>query len=233
MKMWEMLQNFVFPSICCFCGELTGYDRAVCPDCSRSVKPISGITCAVCGMEQPFCRCTGTPSEYERCVASFYYEDRPKQGILLLKYGEAPYLARYLCAYMAKQVIARYHGVCIDMVAAVPMHRLKRRKRGYNQAEVLACALAKRLRVTYRGKLLTQIRESRAQHLQHRRERAQNVADIYRLANNPHIKGKTVLLVDDIVTTGATLRECAGVLKAGGAKAVYCVAFCVTKPINA
>ncbi len=233
MKTSQMLINFLFPSVCCFCGEITAYDRAVCAHCRKTVLPISGITCSACGMERGFCSCAEQPTEYERCVASFYYEELPKQGILLLKYGETPYIARYLSAYMAKQFVARLQGIRFDMVIAVPMHRLKRRARGYNQAEMIARPLARRLGISYTKNILIQFRKNQSQHLQHRDVRTKNVAGIYRLGKGASIKGKTILLVDDILTTGATLRECARVLKAGGAKAVYCVVFCATKPINA
>ncbi len=233
MKTSQMLMNFLFPSVCCFCGEITAYDRAVCVHCRETVSPIGGVTCTACGMERGFCSCSERPTEYERCVASFYYEDLPKQGVLLLKYGETPYISRYLSAYMAKQTAARLQGTRLDMVVAVPMHRLKRRARGYNQAEMLARPLAKRLGIRFCKDVLTQFRENKSQHLQQREARAKNVAGIYRLGKSASIKGKTILLVDDILTTGATLRECARVLMSGGAKAVYCVVFCATKPINA
>lgn len=233
MKTLEMLTNFLFPSVCCFCGEITAYDRAVCPRCSHSVTLISGITCCVCGMEKGFCDCTEQAPEYKRRLASFYYEGLPKNGVWLLKYGDIPYIGRIQSAYMARQVKTRFHNVSFDMVTAVPMHRLKRRERGYNQAEMLACPLAKRLKLPYYRDVLIQERENATQHLQNRDDRAANVAGIYSLSRKTTVKGKTVLLVDDISTTGATLRECTRVLLAGGAKEVYCVVFCVTKPINA
>ncbi len=233
MNSSQMLINFLFPSVCCFCGEVTAYDRAVCPLCREKASTISGIACSSCGMERGFCSCAEQPGEYECSVASFYYEELPKQGVLLLKYGQTPYIARYLSAYMAKQASVRLKGIRFDMLTAVPMHRLKRRARGYNQAEMLARPLARRLGIHYAKNILLQTQKNRSQHLQNRDDRQKNVQGIYQLGKNALVKGKTILLVDDIITTGATLRECAHVLKAGGARAVYCVVFCATKPINA
>lgn len=232
MKTPELLLNFLFPSVCCFCGEITAYDRAVCKRCKEALAPISGITCSVCGMERGMCRCAEEPSEFERCIASFYYETEAKAGVLLLKYGELPYIARYLSVYMARQVKRRCAGVRFDLAAAVPMHRLKHRVRGYNQAEALARPLAKRLGIAFERDVLEQVRENEPQHQQKHAKRAQNVAGIYRLGKRTRVRGKTVLLVDDISTTGSTLRECARVLKDGGASMVYCAVFCATKPIN-
>lgn len=233
MKTTEMLKNVLFTSVCCFCGEVCAYDRAACPGCLEQLAPVAGITCAVCGMERPFCGCAREPCEYERCAASFYYEGPAMQGVRLLKYADVAYIARYHSLYMARTVRQRFEGVRFDAVVCVPMHRLKRRERGYNQAEALARGLARRLRIPLYANAMVQCRQNEPQHLQRREQREQNVRGIYALSRKRSLRGKTLLLADDITTTGATLRECARVLKKGGAKEVYCIVFCATKPINA
>ncbi len=235
MRLWELTANMLFTSVCHFCGDTCAYDAWICPDCAQSLAPIDGITCAVCGREEGSCTCALEKDEWERCVASFYYEGTAKQGVELLKYGKIPFIARRLSGYMAKQVKRRYKGVRFDGITYIPMYRLNRQKRGYNQAEELARELARRLALPLVRGVLTQSVQNSPQHLQNREQRRDNVAGIYRIPTRrkARIAGKTLLLVDDITTTGETLRECTRVLRAGGARAVFCAVFCTTKPTKA
>ncbi len=232
MTTGELLLNFIFPSVCRFCGKVIAYDAQVCPACTRSLAPIGGVTCAACGKEQGFCRCEGNEFEFKRCIAPFYYEGTAKQGVHTLKYGGVPYTARYLSRYIIGLIKKQYKGINFDLAVCVPMHRLKQRERGYNQSELLLKHICTSLHITCCKRLLMQVKKNEAQHSKHRSERAENVRGIYRARGGYDLKGKTVLLIDDIFTTGATLNECTRILKAAGAKNVYCAVFCTTKPIK-
>ena len=108
-----------------------------------------------------------------------------------------------------------------DAILAVPMHRSKLRTRGYNQAELLGRALARRIAVPYDGSLLTKRQERRAQSLLARSERAANVRGAFIAA--PAVRDRSILIVDDVCTTGETLRSCALSLRRAGAKRICAV----------
>lgn len=108
-----------------------------------------------------------------------------------------------------------------DTIVAVPMHRSKLRTRGYNQAELLGRALARRIAVPYDGSLLTKRHERRAQSLLARSERAANVRGAFIAA--PAVRDRSILIVDDVCTTGETLRSCALSLRRAGAKRICAV----------
>ena len=136
-------------------------------------------------------------------------------------YGEkkyADFYAEKLAELLRKgPVPARF-----DVVTAVPVSRERKEARGYNQSELLARRLARELSVPY-ADCLVKIRDNPEQHLLSRPDRLKNVKGVYR-ALRPQARGKRIQLVDDIVTTGSTLLECAEVLFEGGAEAVDCAA---------
>lgn len=224
--------NFIFPNVCKFCGKAIAYDQEVCAPCENSIEPINGITCSVCGKEQGFCRCEAIDFEFERCIAPFYYEGTAKKGINTLKYGGVPYVAKYLARYIGRLVKKQYKDVVFDYACCVPMHRLKQLERGYNQSEMLLRWICRSLSIIPSKHLLVQVKKNESQHRKHRKERAENVKGIYKVQDKLNLTDKTILLVDDIFTTGATLNECTRMLKAAGAANVYCAVFCTTKPIK-
>ena len=111
----------------------------------------------------------------------------------------------------------------IDMVSCIPLSRKRMHDRGYNQAELLAKEISKKVGVEYLP-TLKKIRHNTAQStIKDSKQRAANVIGAYRVVDAEKVKGKYILLVDDVVTTGSTVSECARILKKSGAKAVYCV----------
>ena len=121
---------------------------------------------------------------------------------------------------MAAAVRVDFADVAFDYVAAVPLGRRRRRKRGYNQAELLARRVAGELHIPY-ADLLEKVRNNPAQRKQNARSRRVNVYGAYAVIDDSALWDKTVLLIDDVKTTGATLNECAKMLRMHGAKAVY------------
>ena len=113
------------------------------------------------------------------------------------------------------------HFKDIDIITAVPLHKLRKKERGFNQSEILASKIGKLIGVPYVG-LLVKFKKNKVQHSLPRLEREENVKNVYKAINENKIKGKNILLCDDIVTTGSTLRECAKILFEAGANKVYC-----------
>ena len=223
------LFSFLFPSRCVFCGKLLPRGEAVCAGCGAALPELKGPLCKKCGREKAFCACGGRHFEFERCIAPYYYEGPAKKGIRRLKFGNKPFVGSVMARAIAAVLEREYAGIPLDLVTAVPLGRAEQRRRGYNQSAQLARPLAERLGRPY-GELLLKTVTTRPQRECGAAERWGNVFGVFGAKEPARLRGKTVLLVDDIMTTGATLNECAKMLKLAGAKAVYCaVAACVRK----
>jgi len=142
------------------------------------------------------------------------YEGRLRRIVRCFKFREAPGLGIPLGERLAARVAGSGRGV--DMIVPVPLHWRRRRRRGYNQAELLGVPLARALGCPADHRALRRLRRTAAQSGRSRDERALNVRQAF-AAQESRVRGARVLLVDDVVTTGATLRECARVLEAAGA----------------
>lgn len=197
--------DLLFPPRCPFCGRLSG---GVCPACTEAL-PWTG--------EADGLRKIG-PSLL--CAAPLRYDGLARTGLLRLKFQGRSAAARPIGALIARCAAERYGGM-FDTVTWVPVSRRRRWNRGYDQAELLSRA-ACRLWDTAPRRLVEKVQDNPAQSgLTDPEARERNVSGVYRLRVD--VTGLRVLLIDDICTTGVTLRSCASVLTAGGAAAVLCV----------
>ena len=199
----ERVLRWFFPRRCALCGTVVALDEPLCPDCQK-VRPIARPKCLLCGRSKKDCTCKGKHHEYAGVTAPFVYRDSLVTAVHNSKFYDFPMLADYIGAY----------------VAAVPLGGRRRRKRGYNQAELLARRVAEALHIPY-ADLLEKVRNNPAQRKQNARSRRVNVYGAYAVIDDSALWNKTVLLSDDVKTTGATLNECAKMLRMHGAKAVY------------
>ena len=159
-----------------------------------------------------------TPSAAPQIVTLGTYGGRLEQAIRAYKFHGATRLSRLFSAQLAKNILSNRWQV--DAICAVPLHRFRFLQRGYNQAAVLAKALSRELEVPYIP-ALTRTRRTRQQARLSRAERAENVASAFRLSVTPEkIRGKHLILVDDVITSGATVAACQEVLISAGAKSV-------------
>ncbi len=224
-SVFKKLSYVFFPRRCRLCGEVVELDKELCWDC-ENINEIKSPVCLYCGVEEDKCTCKKKKSDYNGIIAPFYYEGNIAKALHRFKFREMTELADEFTLRMYNAVCGNYSEISFDFVTAVPLGKKRQRKRGYNQAEILAIGIAKRMKIDYNTVLYKAI-ENKEQHKQSRRERKANVFGVYDLVNNADVNGKTILLVDDVKTTGATLGECAKMLKLYGAKEVYCVAFAV------
>jgi len=169
--------------------------------------------------------CRELRPEFERAVAFAEYRDKLRELIHLLKYEsvmpvQVP-LGRMLAEAVAELLPA--WGDSNVVLLPVPLHRSRRRSRGFNQAELIAKAALKRLpgRLEFASDVLIRQRETISQVGLSREERIENMRGAFRVAEPGRIKGRTVIVVDDVMTTGTTLSECARVLKRAGAQKVW------------
>ena len=200
-----------------------------CLICSSEidVQPGYGI-CALCMSQLPRARETVSKTEgraFDALAAPFEYETPVKELVHRFKYSNKRYIAKGLAHFMY-DAVKEAGWENIDAVVPVPLHEARRQERGFNQATLLASELAQLMGVTMDESLLKRVRETRTQTLLDREEREQNVKDAFEVPENGGVEGATLMLVDDVVTTGTTVDACARSLKAAGARTVYVMSVC-------
>jgi ComF family protein len=224
-KPLAVLLDFLYPRHCLVC---TKAGAIVHPDCRNALPFILAPFCAYCGLplEKPGAGCTSTlcsgateDSVLDGVRSVFRHENGARQAVLKLKYKGVSSLSNWLVSEMAG-AMQRYYLEKPDAIIPVPLHISHLRKRGYNQAGVLAKGLSKYLGYSLCENKLIRTRETRSQVGLDGRGRAANVSGAFSWRGEA-LKGASILLVDDVCTTGATLNECARVLKHAGANRVW------------
>jgi len=225
--------SVLFPSNCKLCHlALHNISRMpVCPECLAAIQPTRAPQCVVCGdrlasaqllMGDGRCpQCRDSVPDFERAVSFGEYSDALRGLIHLLKYERVTPVAGPL-GNMLAQAIAELLPACrasTPLLVPVPLHRSRRRSRGFNQAELIARVAARRLpqSLELSCDVLVRQRDTISQVGLSREERIANVRD----ADFARVKGRIVIVVDDVMTTGTTLSECARVLKLAGAQRVW------------
>lgn len=222
------LLSFAFPEHCPFCGSvLKGGENHVCEACRRVLPWITGKTCPRCGRGLDYCRCRDVKFEFASCAAPFYYEGAAKSGVERLKFYGKPSAADSLARIAAVTVKKKYAGIHFDAVTAVPLSRKEKALRGYNQSALFAEKLAGITGAAYK-RLLTKPRDIPPQRKCPGYKRWENVEGAFVAGRKDYAMG-TVLLADDVVTTGATLNACARALKAAGVREIICIAISIVR----
>ena len=219
------LLDIVYPPRCLLCG--TYGEAPLCIAClAQAALPLPPPTCSRCGRAcatLPCSDCLADPPAYLANVAAGAYSGALREAVHWLKYRECPSLAEPLGEIMAE--CARANALMLgdlsfDAIIPVPLHPARQRVRGYNQAERLARVVAREINAPVECKALRKIKNTRSQVGQTAGKRQANVESAFR--GIPHfVEGKTLLLIDDVTTTGTTLKRCADELKQAGARAVY------------
>lgn len=228
--------DLIFPSniYCISCGNIIDDTRpyALCDVCVRTLKWANGRTCGRCGkiLQEDYgpdlCTdCTDGEHVFERGFTCVEYGTAERELILRFKYKDQAYLGRKMAEIMYDRIIAE--ELEADLILPVPMFRRKERQRGYNQAAVLAANLAKHTGIPCDGKLLVRTVETEAMSSLGALDRRKNIREVFSVPRNRRGKlaGKTVLLVDDIYTTGSTADACAAALISAGASRIFVFTF--------
>lgn len=222
-----------FPSFCELCRTLLEEpgEKVICRRCREKVRRCQAPFCPCCGrffeseVESHLCQaCLEKEPALARHRSFSRYEGPVKEVILLFKYRGFKVLGNWLGDLLAENLGSEedlWEGV--DALIPVPLHPKKERKRGFNQAQVLAKRLAAHKSLSLLERRLIKVANVPAQTSLEAGERAKNVRGAFRIRKAKDLEGKIVLLVDDVYTTGSTLRECSLVLKKAGAKEVRAV----------
>lgn len=221
MKWNVLLESMLYPRICPACGNAIPFGRAycVCSDSApRTVDPDAQLIRA------------DDPVRLQHLCAPYYYDGRIRAQLLSLKFQSQTVHVKPLAGAMAQQLALSFPGVLFDCVTFVPMTTDDIRERSFNQSALLAQTIAGLLFIECSA-LLVKSGPTPKQHTLSRNERLQNLQDVFRPTARC-VPGSTVLLVDDIKTTGTTLSRCCEALTSAGVKDVYCVCAAVSQPLS-
>jgi ComF family protein len=194
-----------------------------CAFCRRLVKSDNNLLCPACRANLPYTEDGGAQHGdfFRLCISALYYEDTVRQALLRYKFQGSSGYAGTFGRLLADCIRANLRGQ-YDLISWVPLSRERLRERGYDQAMLLAQAAALELQdvaVSTLDKVRNAEKQSGVGSAEKRRA---NISGAYRVADAELIQGRRILLIDDIVTTGATLSECARTLLEGGASQVVC-----------
>ncbi len=227
--MMRHILRFFFPPKCIVCDAVVENDRfAVCADCLPKL-PKNTRACERCGTpldtvygELLCTECRTKKRAFTRAFVPFIYKDTARKAILRFKFGGKRASAQTLAAFIllkAREMEARQP----EVITFVPMHFIRRGMRGYNQAELLAKALGEMWNVPVEA-MLRKKKHTPPQSKRSRRQRLVALRDAYAPLQKAEVRGKRVLLVDDVITTGSTMQACARILRAEGAREVQIAA---------
>lgn len=219
--------SLFFPARCCCCGTLTEDRALICPECLAELPHIPQDCCKRCGQSRQRCECRRINMLFSGIAVPFYNKGVAQAGIYALKMNQQRDNAQFFGICIAERFLTQFKDVRLDLVTAVPMERRKYWRTGFNHAAALAKVAARRLGVPFNGRVLQKAAGSSvAQHTLSYAARMRHVQGLYTARGD--LRGKTVLLVDDIRTTAATLNACTKQLLLAGANAVYCAAALLT-----
>ena len=221
-KLFSIFKSVVFPKRCCFCSDFIYEHENICEVCSENLPWITGKICVLCGKEKADCICKKAARKYDVLAAPLYYRDMARRGISLFKFYNKPHAAPQIGAVMYDTLEERFSRIAFDMITYVPLGKRGIKERGYNQAKLLAGVVSSFSGIPV-SDTLVKLYETTPQHELGAASRKGNVLGIFDVTCPEGIEDKTVLLIDDVCTTGATLNECAKMLMLYGARRVFCL----------
>ncbi len=219
----SLLLDLVFPKYCFGCQKEGEW---LCFSCRKNILPISTQTCPNCkkiSKAGRYCSRCRRKTYLSGVIVACYFEEGPiKELIHNFKYNHILELQMVLGDLLVDSLVENRDSLGRDfLITAVPMHYLRRARRGYNQSELLATYVADALKIPKNFQILKKIRKTRPQVQFSGKKRRENLKNSFKICKNADVLGKTFVVVDDVTTTGATLNECARILKVAGARKVW------------
>ncbi len=241
MNALRFISNIFCPPKCIFCGKLLGVDSYYnyCDKCMTDLKIKSERICEVCGRPIDVPRgdlicftCINERYDFNRNIAPFLYKGVVKEAILTMKFSaNQQWIAYSFGEILAQHIKEQYGDIVFDGIVYVPSSKKRMKKRGYNQAEIIAISVGKVLDVPVLKDTLIKFKDTPKQSTLSAEERRKNVKGSYKMGKTD-VTDKVLLLIDDVLTTGSTMSECAKVLTSSGALLVYGATVAVTEGWN-
>lgn len=239
-EMFSAFVDILFPPTCHICAkslkeQKTAFDKNICLNCSREMALTSVASCSLCAgkletekeLQTLLCRpCAKEPCGYEKLLACFIYQGPTKELIHTFKYGNRPYLAKTIARLMVSALSRdgqRLYGK-MDAIVPVPLYPARLREREFNQSRLLAEEFSAAFSAPV-APALKKLRPTPAQASLPSSARRKNVAGAFAISDKNAVLNKNILLIDDVVTTTATVREASLALKTAGAKRITVLAF--------
>lgn len=209
-QLWDMFWDLLYPPKCMFCSKLLKRkEKILCNECLSVSEQIS----------EPIV----IGGEFECCHSVFRYKDNVASVIKQYKFSEKIHYARSMGILLADMLQERQ--MYADVITWAPVSSKRKRKRGYDQGQELAKIVGQQMGIPVK-RLLKKVRHNAAQAMIHDdAARKANVKNVYAVPKSAKVAGKRILLLDDVITSGATLAECSKTLRAAGAQTIICATF--------
>jgi ComF family protein len=226
----ERVADWFYPRVCPGCGEPSDRPgRHLCWACFRRLDLHTQSVCSICGhpaegdVKHAFVcgACREVKPAFDKARAAGHFQGVLRELVHQFKYGQALWLKHDLADLLAGCLEAHFSPGEVDVVVPVPLHPVRQRERSYNQAALLGEELAQRIGRRFDGRSLVRVKKTESQTLLDAAHRRMNALGAFAVAAPEWVAQRRVLLVDDVMTTGATLSECARMLKKAGAHQVW------------
>jgi ComF family protein len=210
--MFEQILNLVFPPKCIFCKKILniGAKLYICEDCCTKIPY----------MKNGNIKLIKASNYYDDIICVCEYSGIIKEALIRYKFFNKPSYYRTFAQLLYNKINEMTEWEKVDIIISVPLYRKKERQRGYNQSHLISKHLGKLLGIKVDGSLIIRTKNTDSQSLLNRVERLQNVKDAFQVTDAKAVYGKSILILDDIFTTGTTLNECCKVLKNSGARKI-------------
>lgn len=225
----------LYPPKCLICDALLAQDEyGCCRKCTEKLPFIEPPYCLKCGKpvyseENEYCLdCQKQSHVFTKGIALWSYDEEVRQAVYRFKYKNR----REYAGYFGKELMKRYYQLIksweVDVVIPVPLHKRRLKKRGFNQAELIAREIGRGIDVSVEPQMAVRIKNTRPQKELNEKERHKNLKSAFKISKNV-VKLKKVILVDDIYTTGATADAIAQLLLRAGVEKIYVIILCIGK----
>lgn len=217
---YNKLLNLIYPPKCGFCGEITGTESFICEDCAIRKKQEYTNRCILCGkaivLDDKCEECLNKKIYYNKLFFYNEYTNEFRDKIHSYKFFGKKFYYNFFCELIFDKLVSAR----ADIIVSVPISKERLFERGYNQSELIARKLSYMLKIPYDKDIMIKIKNSEKQSMQNFRKRQESVKNIFKVADIIKVKGKDVILIDDVFATGATVNECSRRLIEAGAKSI-------------
>lgn len=219
------LFDFILPRFCCSCKtKLSVNQDTMCLDCLSKIQRSTGLR-----LQREFERKFFNNKIISEFYSPFVFEkDKELQhAIHALKYDKKFPVGIFLGKVLAAEIKSSKTNWKFDLIIPIPLHQLKKAERGYNQAYYIAKGVGKIFKVKVSDRIVKRIKYTESQTTMNLNEREENISGAFKVKWNTQVRGKNILLLDDVITTGATISECGKILLEAGASKVYAASIAI------